>query len=230
MLRHLSENSGRLVTKAELMQAVWPDSFVTDDSLVQCLIEIRRALGDDSHNYIKTVPRRGYIFEAEVAKHFPTTRELIYTQEVEGVSVVIDEEVEEETKVASDIAPATPQSASTTRRLSGTNLQNPALLAVVLSVLMLVGFGAYLLAGRGELIDSVAVMPFVNVSGDPEMEYLADGLTESVIRDLSHMLNLKVMSRNSVFRYKGKEIDPRAVGRELRVKAVLVGACSTARR
>src|SRR5438128_1341725 len=66
VLAYLAANSGRLVTKSELMAAIWPDSFVTDDSLVQCLIDVRRALGDDAQQLIKTVPRRGYIFNVEV--------------------------------------------------------------------------------------------------------------------------------------------------------------------
>src|SRR5215470_17720729 len=68
VLKYLVENPGRVVTKAELLQAVWPDSFVTDDSLVQCLRDVRRALGDDEQRFIKTVPRRGYIFDAEIAE------------------------------------------------------------------------------------------------------------------------------------------------------------------
>ena len=66
VLKHLVENSGRLVGKDELMGAVWPDTAVTDDSLVQCLIEVRRALGDSKQEIIKTVPRRGYILELDV--------------------------------------------------------------------------------------------------------------------------------------------------------------------
>ncbi len=66
VLKYLVEHHGRLVSKSDLMQAVWPDAFVTDNSLVQCLIEVRRALGDDSQRYVKTVPRRGYIFEPQV--------------------------------------------------------------------------------------------------------------------------------------------------------------------
>ena len=72
-------------------------------------------------------------------------------------------------------------------------------------------------------IDSVAVLPFVNVGGDSNTEYLSDGLTESLINSLSQLPNLKVIARSSVFRYKGKEIDPQAVGRELGVRAVLTG-------
>jgi predicted ATPase/DNA-binding winged helix-turn-helix (wHTH) protein len=65
-LKYLVEHPGRLIDKQELMQAVWPDSFVTDDSLVQCTLELRRALEDRDQKLLKTVPRRGYVFAAEV--------------------------------------------------------------------------------------------------------------------------------------------------------------------
>jgi predicted ATPase/DNA-binding winged helix-turn-helix (wHTH) protein len=67
-LKYLVENSGRLVGKKELIQAVWPDAFVTDDSLVQCTVELRRALDDRTQQLLKTVPRRGYLFTAEVTQ------------------------------------------------------------------------------------------------------------------------------------------------------------------
>src|SRR5215469_16850392 len=63
VLRYLVENRGRLLGKEELIRAVWGDSSVTDNSLVQCLIEVRRALGDQNQALIRTVPRRGYIFD-----------------------------------------------------------------------------------------------------------------------------------------------------------------------
>ena len=69
------------------------------------------------------------------------------------------------------------------------------------------------LAGRGEAIDSVAVLPFVNASADPNTEYLSDGITESLINSLSQLPHLKVMSRDSAFRLQGKETDARTVGR-----------------
>ncbi len=77
--------------------------------------------------------------------------------------------------------------------------------------------------GEGEAIDSVAVLPFVNEGGDPNAEYLADGISDNVIGSLSRIPSLRVISLNSVLRYKGNQIDPRAVGRELNVRAVLVG-------
>ena len=67
-LKYLVLNPGRLIGKQEFMQAIWPDSFVTDDSLVQCTIELRRALGDHDQQLLKTVPRRGYLFTAQVTE------------------------------------------------------------------------------------------------------------------------------------------------------------------
>jgi TolB-like protein/Tfp pilus assembly protein PilF len=72
-------------------------------------------------------------------------------------------------------------------------------------------------------IDSLAVLPFVNVSADPGTEYLSDGITESVINSLSRLRRLRVMARSTVFRYKGREVDAEEVGRELKVGAVLLG-------
>ncbi|HEX5734917.1 MAG TPA: protein kinase [Blastocatellia bacterium] len=72
-------------------------------------------------------------------------------------------------------------------------------------------------------MDSLAVLPFVNASQDQNMDYLSDGITESLINNLSQSPSLKVMSRNSVFRYKGRYADAREVGRELNVQAVLSG-------
>src|SRR6267143_884128 len=87
-LKYLVENPGRLISKRELIQTIWPDTAVTDDSLVQCLMEVRRALGDEAQQIIKTVPRRGYIFDKEVNENGAITT---YTEETTGVYVVIEE-------------------------------------------------------------------------------------------------------------------------------------------
>jgi serine/threonine-protein kinase len=75
----------------------------------------------------------------------------------------------------------------------------------------------------GKAIDSIAVLPLVNAGNDPETEYLSDGITESLINSLSQVQQLRVVARTTAFRYKGKEIDPRQVGRDLGVQAVLTG-------
>jgi eukaryotic-like serine/threonine-protein kinase len=72
-------------------------------------------------------------------------------------------------------------------------------------------------------VDSIAVLPFANVSNDPKTEYLSDGITESLINSLSQLPNLSVTARNTVFRYKGQTSDPQKIGRDMGVKAILTG-------
>jgi serine/threonine-protein kinase len=97
--------------------------------------------------------------------------------------------------------------------------------ASALVVLALVGVGLYFLSRRDNAaaIDSIAVLPLVNASADPNTEYLSDGITESLINSLSQLPKLRVIARTTMFRYKGREVDPQKVGRELGVKAVLTG-------
>jgi len=101
------------------------------------------------------------------------------------------------------------------------------LLPAVVAVVVLVGLVIYQLAFRtgtiGKPIESLAVLPLVNLGGDADVEYLSDGITETIINKLSQVASLRVMARSTVFTYKGKENDPRKVGRELGVGAVLMG-------
>ncbi len=92
---------------------------------------------------------------------------------------------------------------------------------VVLAVAALIAF--YLLRGRNSAIDSLAIMPFENASDNKDAEYLSDGLTESLINSASELPNLKVIAHGSVFRYKGRPIDPHVVSRELSARAILTG-------
>ena len=73
------------------------------------------------------------------------------------------------------------------------------------------------------MIDSVAVLPFENVGGDADREYLSDGVAEALINDLSRLPDLKIIARSTSFRFRGKDVDPRQVGRDLKVGAVLTG-------
>jgi TolB-like protein/predicted Ser/Thr protein kinase len=92
-----------------------------------------------------------------------------------------------------------------------------------LAVLLALVAWSTMFRGRGEVIDSVAVLPFVNAGADPNTEYLSDGITESLIDNLSQVPNLRVMARSTVFRYKGKDVDPQKAGSDLHVRAVLSG-------
>jgi len=99
---------------------------------------------------------------------------------------------------------------------------------VALSVLLLaaVGFGYWFFTNRStntKQIESIAVLPFVNESGNADVEYLSDGMTETLISSLSQLPKLNVKARSSVFRYKGKDVLPQTIGKELNVQAVLNG-------
>jgi eukaryotic-like serine/threonine-protein kinase len=83
--------------------------------------------------------------------------------------------------------------------------------------------GSFRAPRASKAIGSLAVLPFENVSRDPENDYLSDGITASLINNLATVPKLRVMAQSTVFRYKGREIDPQAVGRELNVRAVLTG-------
>lgn len=121
----------------------------------------------------------------------------------------------------------TPRESRAARILGEARRHRWAVLASVLALLLSgIVLSRWLLTAR---LDSLAILPFTYASGDPQFmsnpdrEYLSDGLTEGIINNLSQLTNLRVIARSSVFRYKGKELDAQAIGRELDVRAVLVG-------
>jgi len=96
--------------------------------------------------------------------------------------------------------------------------------ALLVLVAALTVLGLYLRGGSGDVaITSIAVMPFVNEGGNADLEYLSDGMTETLIKSLSNLPNLNVKPRSSVFRYKGKDTDLQTIGKELNVQAILNG-------
>jgi TolB-like protein/DNA-binding winged helix-turn-helix (wHTH) protein/Tfp pilus assembly protein PilF len=230
VLKYLVENHGRLINKDELIQAAWADTAVTDDSLVKCLKDVRQALDDEAHEIIKTVPRRGYIFAAEVSDNSiaPATT---LTEETKGAQVII-----EATNGYRKVEPAALPTVHHVGPLEEDKPEgNARPRSVVINRYRLIAAGSMLVlaivttaivyfARPSEVIDSVAVLPFINDSSDPNTEYLSEGISDSLINRLSQLPNLKkVVPFNSVLRYEGKQIDPQAVGRELNVRTVLTG-------
>ncbi len=140
-----------------------------------------------------------------------------------------------ETTVVQNQPTAAPPSSASTRASSAEFIVNEikrhkfASVAVVVIVLLVgaaVAFGirSYLHADSTEVaVESIAVVPFVNQNKDPGADWISDGLTESIINNLTQLPNLKVIARSSVFRYKGREDDPLTIGKELGVRAVLTG-------
>lgn len=100
--------------------------------------------------------------------------------------------------------------------------------ALVVLLLSAIGLGYWFYSNRTastdtRQIESIVVLPFQNAGGNADSEYLSDGISEALINSLTELRQLKVIARTTAFRYKGKEVDPQAVGRELNVRAVLMG-------
>src|SRR4051812_24091286 len=107
--------------------------------------------------------------------------------------------------------------------LSANRAAKPLAVVIVAVLILIGGFFGYRYFASAKQIESIAVMPFVNESGNPDVEYLSDGMTETLINSLSQIPNLSVKARSSVFRYKGKEVDVKKIASELNVQAVLTG-------
>jgi TolB-like protein/DNA-binding winged helix-turn-helix (wHTH) protein/tetratricopeptide (TPR) repeat protein len=198
----LVRSSGHLLEKDELINMLWPETFVEEGSLSNNIFLLRKALGENPA-FIETVPRRGYRFVGAVRQFPPAAPTHLE-------------------RPADASAPGITSPAKARRPWRSRAALGVAIGAVLASVVLAGWF--YRGAGRGgETIDSLAVLPFVNANADPNTEYLSDGLTESLINSLSQLPNLKVMSRDSAFRFKGKETDPQTVGRELNVRAIFKG-------
>jgi TolB-like protein/DNA-binding winged helix-turn-helix (wHTH) protein/Flp pilus assembly protein TadD len=200
----LVRNSGHLMEKDDLIRMLWPDSFVEEGSLSNNIFLLRKALGEDPA-FIETVPRRGYRFVGAV-------------RQLPGATTTTLPEKAPEA--------GTPGSAPllTKARWPWRSRAALGILAAALLASLAAAGWFYRGAGHGgETIDSVAVLPFVNASADPNTEYLSDGITENLINSLSQLPHLKVMSRDASFRYKGKETDAETVGRDLGVRAIFKG-------
>lgn len=119
------------------------------------------------------------------------------------------------------------QSLSAHRAAKSQSKRNKLIAIFGIALLLLIGgFFGYRYVTQAKQINSIAVMPFVNESGNADVEYLSDGMTETLISSLSNIPNLSVKARSTVFYYKGKETSPKKIGEELKVQAVLLGRVS----
>ncbi|HMM87816.1 winged helix-turn-helix domain-containing protein [Bradyrhizobium sp.] len=168
LLRLLATRAGRLISKDEIMDEVWPDCEVTEDSLVHAVGDVRRALGYVDRSALRTVPRRGYMLAISESQICGPGR---------SIAVALEPP-----------APPEPPPPSAIPRLS------------------------------------IVVLPFANLGDDPEQEYFADGVTDSLTTDLSRIAGAFVIGRNTAFTFKGKAVDVREIGRELSVRYVLEGS------
>jgi DNA-binding winged helix-turn-helix (wHTH) protein/TolB-like protein/Tfp pilus assembly protein PilF len=202
----LIRNRDRVLEKEELMKAIWPDSFVEEANLAQHVSALRRALGESAseHRYIATVPGRGYRFVAAVR------------------SPLGPAQPSPDPPAQAVVPPARRQ--LTWRKIAAASLL---LLAIALAVI-----GAALRdrrsAGQSEKPRSLAILPFRQLTPMPANEYLGVGLADAVVTRLSNLHELAVRPTSSVLKYIGSDKDPRSIGRELHVDAVLDGRVQTA--
>lgn len=227
LLLLLMEQPGQLVTREQIAERVWgKDVFLDVDNGINAVVRrIRRVLRDDPDEprFIQTVVGRGYRFVATIEEAAPS-RNLLVSAEAQGPnrdSLFPHPPGGHETLAPPSAVPELPA------QIEDATPPRSHWMVVVSAVTLIAVIGWFGLRrsfdGGGEHINSVAVLPFVNTSGDPDLEYLCDGMTEGVINGLSQRPQIRVMARSTIFHYKGRDSDPRTVGHDLDVRSVLSG-------
>jgi len=200
VLTYLVKHHGVLLSKDEILTAVWADVVVTEDSLTQCMIQIRKALDDKSKDMVRTVPRRGYLFDVQVQLHG--------FGEKPEVSV-------------------TPPSVLQNRRPSRWSVGAAIALALAIFATWWSGQTPEINQPLPNIIahpNSIAVLPFEDMSPEGDQEYFADGLSEEVLNLLAQIPELQVIARTSSFSFKGQHPDIQTIAGKLNVANILEGS------
>lgn len=215
ILLTLVERGGEVVTKDDLMKRVWPKTFVEEGNLTQNISLLRKALGETpgGAQFIETVPRRGYRFVAEIVETWGDEVR-VNTGHQNGVLPL---ETPTDTPVVSVSHSSSPPARARTPLFALVGG------VVVVGIIGLMYFNGWGKAGEAPAIQSIAVLPFVDESAHPDAEYINDKIAESLINSLSKLPQLRVVPRSMVAGYKGKELNPRTIGQELNVRAVVTG-------
>lgn len=200
VLIFLAARAGDVVSKEQLLNSVWADVSVSDQVVKVTISELRKVLGDDTRNpqFINTVPKRGYQLIAPVT----------FTDQA-----------------SLSVAPQEKKTPLRARRPMVAAAIAAILLSIVIVAAMLKSNSTSKVDLSEKRINSVAVLPFENLSGNQEEEFFADGMTDAVISDLARIGAVKVISRTSSMRYKGKRKSPAEIAGELGVDALVEGTC-----
>ena len=206
VLRFLVEHPERLISKEELLDAVWPDVHVTEDSLTRCISEVRAALGDAGQTMIKNLPRRGYILATPVSE----------TERTAGVQPT------PVTDVAGHASRGDRREASLPR------LSRTKTVALVILSVVLIGAAIWFAFPRQRATTteraSIAVLPFTNLAGDPNQDYLGEGISAEITASLSKFAQLLVVAEGSSSRYTSGTTDSGRIGREIGVRYLVRGS------
>ncbi|MEJ8816152.1 winged helix-turn-helix domain-containing protein [Variovorax ureilyticus] len=203
LLRHLVAHPARLVSRDELLGAVWPDVVVTEDSVTQCVGDLRSAMGDRAQALLKTVPKRGYILDAPVSRRAQITQP-----------------VEPEPRAGARSAPGQPARSGRSWFVA---------VALVIAALS-VGLAASWWPAQPVHVDSgvaarrtVAILPFTDLSEPPSPAF-SEAVAEDLIASVSKLSNTLVLALDSTGGFTGKNANVRAAGRELGATHVLTGS------
>lgn len=219
VLQALLEHPAELVTRDELRRRLWPeDTFVEfENNLNTAVKRLRTTLGDsaDVPRFIETVPRRGYRFLAPVEPIVPfASPDLSATTGVPAVALT-------PTARAAEAAEPTASSRWPVRGLAGS-------IGLGVLLLALIPLIAGLRQRPGEPLSSIAILPFENLSADPEQLYLADGTTEVLIAGLAQISELRVISRTSAMRFRGSTLAMPEIAAQLGVEGIVTGSVTRA--
>jgi DNA-binding winged helix-turn-helix (wHTH) protein/TolB-like protein/tetratricopeptide (TPR) repeat protein len=212
LLRKLLSEPGRLFSRDELIASIWPATVVTDDSLVQCVGELRAALGDGSQHLIRTVPRRGYRLEATVSP-LPDAPDPVAPSFVD-VAVEVPERAANEGR------------RSAGARGSGSHAIIAALLALAAGAAFLTLRPSPPRVDIDEMIAAratVAVLPFVAEGGSPVLRDVAEAAAEAITAQLSTRMGMRGIGRASTARYDGSAPPLAEIARTLKATHVVTG-------
>lgn len=198
----LADQSGHVVSKERLLQAVWPDTFVTDDVLKRSISELRRVFKDDAHEsqIIETIPKRGYRLLATVERVTNSSQKIVSATEVSET-----------------------RGHSRGRRWKATALAGAAVLMILIGAFGLGGLRSWLPGDHVPAIRSLAVLPLQSLSDDPKQEYFAEGVTDALITNLAQIGALRVVSRTTAMGYGRPNKPLPQISRELKVDGIVEG-------
>ncbi len=230
VLVHLARRAGQVVSRDELLNAVWPGVVVGDDALTQAVIKLRKALGDDARrpSYIETLAKRGYRLIAPVAPCLPGATEEPVAEAATAPPAEPD----------AAHAAAGPPAAAPVAPPPGPKRRPLAALAagaagLTVAAGLLFGYSrdwawpigsSNLPQTAAETVPVVAVLPLANHSGDPAREFFSDGITDDIIHALGRHSGVRVISRNSVQQFKQRTATPQTVSHELGARYVVTGS------
>ena len=226
----LVENAGRLIPKDELMQRVWPETAVEENNLAQQVSFLRKALGesDSGVKYIETLPKRGYRFLANPSLTADEPVGLIVHEKIRG-RVLVEEEVEDDPR--SNVAAIhTSAELSLPAPVQSSIRRKPATIALTCLGLLVLAGAAYLVyharAGKRGTggARTLAIMPFRNLQGDKDTDFLSLSLADAIITKLGYVSTVIVRPSSYVEKYRNQEIDPKKIGADLNVNTLLTGS------